>query len=232
MKLLTIDSATMVAGVSIVDEQRLIGELTVNYQKTHSEKLLTAVDHLLSDVGLRITEMDAFGIVAGPGSFTGLRIGMATAKGFAQALNKPMVTVSTLESLAHNLNCVTGLVCPILDARRNQVYTAVYKAEGDGRLNTICNEQAVGVETLIGYLKSYADQKIYVVGDGTARFGEQLKAALPQAVLVSRQHGLNRAGSAGVLAYEHLLQGKTCRYDQAALTYLRPSYAEEKHHGL
>jgi len=230
MKLLTIDSATMVAGVSIVEENRLIGELTVNYQKTHSEKLLTAVDHLLEDVGLRISDMDAFGIVSGPGSFTGLRIGMATVKGFAQALNKPVVTVSTLESLAHNLNCVTGLVCPILDAQRNQVYTAIYRGIGDGNLEAMSQEQAMGIEDLITFLQSYDDQKIYLLGDGIARFADQIKDALTQTIVTTHQHVINRAGSAGVLAYQRLLQGKTCRYDQASLRYLRPSYAEEKRH--
>lgn len=232
MKLLTIDSATMVAGVSIVDENRLIGELTVNYQKTHSEKLLTAIDHLLQDVGLGIDDMNAFGVVSGPGSFTGLRIGMATAKGFAQALNKPMVTVSTLESLAHNLNYATGLVCPILDAQRNQVYSAIYRGVGDGQLEALCPEQAIGIEKLIELLQRYGDQKIYLVGDGLARFADQISDTLAQTVIATHHHAINRAGSAGVLAYQRFLKDKTCRYDQATLTYLRPSYAEEKHHEL
>ncbi|MBP5733988.1 MAG: tRNA (adenosine(37)-N6)-threonylcarbamoyltransferase complex dimerization subunit type 1 TsaB, partial [Lachnospiraceae bacterium] len=129
MKILGIDSSGLVASVAVTNDGVLLGEYTTNYKKTHSQTLLPMLDELKKMIELDLSTLDAIAISAGPGSFTGLRIGSATAKGLGLALDKPLIEVPTLEGLAYNLCGSNALVCPIMDARRNQVYTAVYEFE-------------------------------------------------------------------------------------------------------
>ena len=123
MKILALDSSGIVASVAIVEDNTLLAEYTVNYKKTHSQTLLPMLDEVAKMTELDLSTIDAIAVAAGPGSFTGLRIGSATAKGLALALKKPLVAVPTVEALAYNLYDTNGLICPIMDARRNQVYT-------------------------------------------------------------------------------------------------------------
>ena len=187
MKVLTVDTATIVATAAVVDENKLICETIVNFQKKHSEKLMPAIDHMLKDAGLTIQDMDAFGIVNGPGSFTGLRIGMATVKGFAQALDKPVIPVSTLEALAYNLSYADGVVCPILDAQRSQVYTGLFRFNEEEGLVAELEDSVMDIEALIGILQNYADGPIYLLGDGVPRLYETMAEALPGIIKV-KQH--------------------------------------------
>lgn len=228
MKILSVDTSTIVATAAVADEERLICETIVNFQKKHSEKLMPAIDHMLKDAGLTIQEMDGFAIVNGPGSFTGLRIGMATVKGFAQALNKPVVPISTLEALAYNLPYANGIICPILDAQRSQVYTGLYRASEDGNIQCEMNDAVVDVEVLIQQLTNYTDAPVYVLGDGVPRFYDAIAAAIPTAVKVKNHLNMNRASSAAVLAVERALDGNVMDYETVDLSYIRPSYAEER----
>ncbi len=123
-RILGIDSSGLVAGVAVTEGDVLLAEYTTNYKKTHSQTLLPMLDELCRMVELDMNTLDAIAIASGPGSFTGLRIGSGTAKGLGLALNKPLVEVPTLEGLAWNLWGAGGIVCPMMDARRNQVYTA------------------------------------------------------------------------------------------------------------
>jgi tRNA threonylcarbamoyladenosine biosynthesis protein TsaB len=204
MNTLTIDTSTIVASVAILNEEKLVGEMIINHQKKHSEKLMIAIDHLLTDGGLSIQDIDVFGIVSGPGSFTGLRIGMATVKGFAQALNKPVIGVSTLESLAMNIPFVDGFICPVLDAQRNQTYTGVFHFE-NGQLIRDMEDSVMEIEALATFLKT-RNETIYFLGDGLPRFSQTLMDALV----------LQRA-----------LKGETSHYREVEPFYIRPSYAEE-----
>ncbi|MDO4288480.1 MAG: tRNA (adenosine(37)-N6)-threonylcarbamoyltransferase complex dimerization subunit type 1 TsaB [Eubacterium sp.] len=226
MKILAVDTSTIVATAAVVSEEKLICETVVNYKKKHSEKLLPAIDHMLADAGLTIQEMDAFAIVSGPGSFTGLRIGMATVKGFAQALNKPVVTVSTLEALAYNLPYASGVVCPILDAQRDQVYTGIYRFDLQGEMTCELEDSVMSASELMGILENYADAPIYLLGDGVPRFYDTIAEAIP-VIKVLPHLSMNRASSAGMLAVKRALAGETTDYKSAELTYIRPSYAEE-----
>ena len=174
MKVLTVDTATIVATAAVVDENKLICETIVNFQKKHSEKLMPAIDHMLKDAGLTIQDMDAFGIVNGPGSFTGLRIGMATVKGFAQALDKPVIPISTLEALAYNLPYADGVVCPILDAQRSQVYTGLFRFNEEEGMVAELEDSVMDIVALIGILQNYTDGPIYLLGDGVPRFYETM----------------------------------------------------------
>lgn len=225
MNILTVDTSTIVASVAILNEEKLVGEMIVNHQKKHSEKLMVSIDHLLKDGGLSIREIDVFGVVAGPGSFTGLRIGMATIKGFAQALNKPVVGVSTLEALAMNIPFADGIICPVLDAQRNQTYTGAFHFE-DGCLVRDLADSVLEIDALIDFLKK-KDEPIYFLGDGLPRFSETLLSACPKGVRVPNYLSMNRASSAAALVLERALKGEVSHYRDIEPVYIRPSYAEE-----
>ena len=127
MKILALDSSSLTASVAVVEDDITIAEYTVNYKKTHSQTLLPMLDEIIKMTEQDLGEMDAIAIAAGPGSFTGLRIGSATVKGLAQALEKPIVSVPTVDGLAGNLYGTDKVVCPLMDARRNQTYTGLYE---------------------------------------------------------------------------------------------------------
>ena len=162
MKILAIDSSGIVATVAILDDDILVAEYTINHKKTHSQTLLPMIDEITKMTELDLKELDAVAIAGGPGSFTGLRIGSATAKGLGLALDVPLVSVPTLDALAYNLCGSTDIVCPMMDARRQQVYTGVYSFYGEqmetlmpqapmaveeiaARLNEICAEATINV---------------------------------------------------------------------------------------
>ena len=127
MKILALDSSGLAASAALVEDDTLIAEYTIQYKKTHSQTLLPMVAQIRDMVELDLDTVDAIAVAAGPGSFTGLRIGSATAKGLALALDKPIVPVPTVEGLAYQMYGTDALVCPIMDARRSQVYTGIYE---------------------------------------------------------------------------------------------------------
>ena len=151
MRILALDSSGLVASVAIVEagpvEQETIAEYTVNYKKTHSQTLLPMLDEVAKMIELDMESIDAIAVAAGPGSFTGLRIGSATAKGLGLALKKPLIHIPTLEGLAYNLCGTDKIVCPIMDARRGQVYTGIYEFDGD-ELVILEDQMAISVEEL------------------------------------------------------------------------------------
>ena len=228
MKLLMIDTSSVVATAAVIDEHSLIGEIIINHEKKHSEKLMTAVDHLLKDARLTIRDMDAFGIVQGPGSFTGLRIGMATVKGLAQALDKPVVGVSALASLAANIPYAGGIVCPILDAQRHRVYTGLFRNDPNNGQEQILPDSEMTIDALIETLSRYQDQPVIILGDAKDKFFDELKAQLPNCIAAADHLSMNRASSAAYLGMQKLLRGETETHLSIAPTYLRASYAEEK----
>ena len=133
MRILAIESSAVTASVAILTDDVLTAEYTVNYKKTHSQTLLPMLDEVAKMIDLDLNSIDAIAVAAGPGSFTGLRIGSSTAKGMALALKKPILSIPTLEGLAYRLTPVTDeLVCPLMDARRNQVYTGIYQNKKEG----------------------------------------------------------------------------------------------------
>jgi tRNA threonylcarbamoyladenosine biosynthesis protein TsaB len=227
MNILTVDTSSIVASAAILNEEKLVGEIIINHQKKHSEKLMVAIDHLLSDSGLSIKDIDVFGIISGPGSFTGLRIGMATIKGFAQALNKPVVGVSSLESLAMNLPYAKGYICPVLDAQRNETYSGIFHFE-NGKLCRDMDDGVMEIESLIEKIKHYSEP-IYFLGDGVPRFKELLLSECETGVVVPSYVTMNRASSAAQIVLERSLNGEMSNYRDIEPIYIRPSYAEEKH---
>ena len=235
MRILALDSSGLVAGAALVEGEgdvrtdRVVAEYTVNYKKTHSQTLLPMVDEIIRMTETDLDSIDAIAVAAGPGSFTGLRIGSATAKGFGLALARPLIHISTLEGLAYNLYGYEGIICPIMDARRRQVYTGVYRFE-KGRLKVLEDQTAVGIEGLAETLKAY-EEKITFLGDGVPVFGEDLEHTLlrgRQIAFAPAHMNRQRAASVGVLGIQYYLDGKTETAEEHRPDYLRMSQAERE----
>ena len=149
MKILAIETSTMLGGIAICDDSAgMVAESRLNVKSTHSERLMTEIDHILKQSALSISDIDAFAVAIGPGSFTGLRIGLSTAKGLSYATGKPIVTVPTLEAFAWNFPFSRYPVCPLLDARRKEVYAALFRWEVDGFVRVV-DETAIGIKVLL-----------------------------------------------------------------------------------
>lgn len=233
MRILALDSSGLVAAVAIVEEasgnEQTIAEYTLNYKKTHSQTLLPMLDEIVKMTGLDLNEIDAIAVAAGPGSFTGLRIGSATAKGLGLALDKPLIHIPTLEGLAYNLCGTEKVVCPILDARRGQVYAGIYEFNGD-RLSVLEDQMAVGIEELGERLRSY-DRKVIFLGDGVPVFREALREKIMAGCDISfAPANLNRqrAASVGALALRYYREGKIENAADHKPDYLRASQAERE----
>ena len=165
MKILSLDSTAIVSTVAITENEKLLAEFSINNGNTHSETLLPMIEASLKVLKLTIDDIDLFACSAGPGSFTGVRIGAATIKGLAFNKNKPCAPVSSLDALAHNLLYANGIVCPVMNARRNQLYNALFLCE-NGKLIRLCEDRLISVFDLEEELKKYSDKKIHLCGDG------------------------------------------------------------------
>lgn len=180
MKILALDSSSLTASVAIVEDDITIAEYTVNYKKTHSQTLLPMLDEIVKMTEQDLQEMDAIALAAGPGSFTGLRIGSATAKGLAQALNKPIVPVPTVDGLAANLYGTDKVVCPLMDARRNQTYTGLYefvRKEDSYRMHCLKEQCAVDLTEILTAINELGREVIFL-GDGVPVFKESIREQL------------------------------------------------------
>lgn len=227
MKILALDSSGMVASVAVVEEDRLLAEYTVNYKKTHSQTLLPMLNEIGQMTELDLNTVDAIAVAGGPGSFTGLRIGSATAKGLGLALDKPLVHVPTLEGMAYNLFGTDKVICPMMDARRNQVYTGIYEFRG-GRLKVLEDQMAVPAAEIAGKLNALGREAI-LLGDGSLAYREQLTKLLTIPYTIAPPHlHQQRASSVAVCAMEYVRQGKTETAAAHQPDYLRVSQAERE----
>jgi tRNA threonylcarbamoyladenosine biosynthesis protein TsaB len=227
MKILSLDSATESATCAILDDSRVLSEITFNCKKQHAQILLPIIDELFKSTGMSISDIDGFVASRGPGSFTGLRIGLATIKGLCQGSKKPFVTVSTLDSLAYNLAYTSGIICPILDALRDNVYTALYTFN-DNKLNRISDYMNVSLDELINILKEKNCTTSFV-GDGALKFKERLLAQLPNAVYAPAHLNLAKASSLGELGLKSLLSGIEDDIYSSVPMYLRKPQAEREY---
>lgn len=227
MKILSIDSATQSATCAILDDNKVLAEITFNYKKQHSQILMPIIDQLFKNTEMNINDIDAFVASKGPGSFTGLRIGMATIKGLSQGTKKPFVTVSTLDSLAYNLAYTSGIICPILDALRDNVYTALYTFDNN-ELNRISDYVNISVDELITILKD-KDCNISFVGDGTVKFKEKLIANLPKINFAPAHLNLAKASSLGELGLKLLSNEIFDDLYASVPIYLRKPQAEREY---
>lgn len=227
MKILGLDSSGLVASVAVVQEGNLLAEYTVNYKKTHSQTLLPMLDEIVRMTELDLNEIDAIAVAAGPGSFTGLRIGSATAKGLGFALGKPLIHIPTVDGLAFNLWGSRDLVCPLMDARRNQTYTGLYEFV-DGKMRIIRAQCAVAIDEIIENVNREGRPTVFL-GDGVPVFrafiGENCKAPYQ---FVPAHMNKQRAASVASLGLLYFQEGN---YETAAEhrpDYLRLSQAERE----
>lgn len=228
MKVLSIDSSTASAACAVVEDGKLLGEVALNDKKQHSVILMPMIDSLLENLNLDIKEIDAFIVSSGPGSFTGLRIGMATSKGLAQANNKPFIGVSSLDALAFNLAYTSGIICPILDALRDNVYTALYSFN-DGKLERISDYMAVHIDELISIIKEKDSNSVTFIGDAVYKFREKLEISLDNAYFAPAHLNLARASSLGELGLMKLAEGYQDDLMTFSPIYLRKSQAEREY---
>ncbi|MDY6064819.1 MAG: tRNA (adenosine(37)-N6)-threonylcarbamoyltransferase complex dimerization subunit type 1 TsaB [Finegoldia sp.] len=170
MKILAIDTSSMISSCSIMEDGLVIGDYNVNQKKTHSESLLVMIDQLLDQLDMKISEIDLYAVCEGPGSFTGLRIGMTVAKTFAQVFDKPIVGVSSLAALANVINTDKKII-PLLDARGGRVYYSVFK--NDGKLERLSKDDLCYIEDLLAALKD--DEEYIFVGEGVRAYRDEIK---------------------------------------------------------
>ena len=227
MKVLGIDSSGLVASVAVVEDDILLAEYTVNYKKTHSQTLLPMLKEIGDMINLDLNSLDAIAIAAGPGSFTGLRIGSATAKGLGLALDKPIIPVPTVDGLAYDLWGTDKIVCPIMDARRNQVYTGVY-CYTDHRLDTVWEQDTMSIEALAEGLNCL-DHEVIFLGDGVAVYREKLQELLTIPFSFAPAHvNRQRAAAVAALAEVYYKEGKIQTAEEHEPEYLRKSQAERE----
>ena len=234
MKIIALDSSGLVASVAIIEDGTLIGEYNIQYKKTHSQTLLPMLDELKNVVELDLNTVDAIALAKGPGSFTGLRIGSATAKGLGFALERPIIEIPTLDGLACNLYGTDKLICPIMDARRNQVYTGIYefvREEGIPvryKLHGLFPQSAVAIEEIARHCHSF-DREVIFLGDGVHVFEKRLSELMKVPYGFAPAHmNRQRAAAFGILAEEYYKEGKVVSAAEHAPEYLRPSQAEQQ----
>lgn len=227
MKILALDSSGLVASVAVLEDENLLGEFSINYKKTHSQTLLPMLDAVTKMIELDLKTLDAIAVAGGPGSFTGLRIGSATAKGLALALDKPIVSVPTVEGLAYNLYGSRDLVCPLMDARRNQTYTGLYEF-AEGGMKTLVDQCAVGIEEILDRVNALG-RPVTFLGDGVPVFCDIIEKTCRVSYGFAPAHlNKQRAGAVGALAMEYFRQGRVQDAAEHKPDYLRLSQAERE----
>lgn len=231
MKIIALDSSGLVASVALAEDDVLIAEYTTNHKKTHSQTLLPMLVELKKMVDLDLSTVDVIALAAGPGSFTGLRIGSATAKGLGLALNKPIAEVPTVDALAYNLYGTDKLVCPLMDARRSQVYTGIYefiRKEEGYRLSALEKQCVLPIQEVAARLNALGREVIFL-GDGVPVYQKELKEAM-EVPFSFAPASCNRQRAAAVAVLGQLLakEGRLVEAKDHDPEYLRVSQAERE----
>ncbi len=225
MLCLSLETSTKSCSVALVEDDKTLGEVVLNNDMTHSQTLIPAVDMLLNLAQKKLEDVDLMGVAVGPGSFTGLRIGIATVKGLAFGRRIPVVGVSTLEGLAQNSNCINSYVVPILNARRNQVYTALYQYNTD-KYQGLINECVIKLDELVDKLLAFEGNFTFT-GDGVPIFKKQLMEYLgKRAQFIPEFNCIPKATSIGFLAIKRFNEKGGDDLFTIKPEYLRLSEAE------
>jgi tRNA threonylcarbamoyladenosine biosynthesis protein TsaB len=225
MKVLGIDTSTTSGSIGLIHDERVISEYLLNLSVTHSERLLDAIDLVLRKTHHALGDLDGFAISLGPGSFTGVRIGVSTVKGLAYAAQKPVVGVSTLDVLASQVSPTPYLICPIIDARKGEVYSAFYRYEESNHLKRLSEYQAMRPEVLSGMLR----ERTIFLGDGVKTYGDDLRNSLKSFAIFSPAVLHIPHGSAVArLGLQLLMQGEVLDLATFTPLYVRLSDAEIK----
>lgn len=228
MKVLAVDTSSIVASVALLDEDKLLGEYTINHKRTHSETILPMIKELLDSCEVSTKEVDVFAASIGPGSFTGLRIGVATIKALAHTVDKPVVGIKSIESMAYNLYGCNNLIVPMMDARRNRVYTGMYKWKDD-KFEVIKDQDVIDVDELLEELHS-KNESIMFSGDGCKVYKDKIIEKLgDKAILVPSYENMAKASSIAQMALEKAKNNEVESYFDLVPDYLRKSQAEREY---
>ena len=225
MIVLSMDSSSLVTTVALLKDEHILGEFTINFKREHSVILMEKVEELLKDCEVDINDVDGFVVSKGPGSFTGLRIGMATVKGLSMGSNKPYVSISSLDALAYSLLNFDGLICPIMDALRDSVFTCIYK-NIDGKLTKVIDYSALSLEELATKLNSLGETVIFT-GDGVYKHKDYLLANIPKAIFAPNHLSIIKASSLGELGMIELKNGNFDDKNSAPLYLKKPQAVRE-----
>lgn len=226
MKILGIESASLVASAAIAEDDNIVAEYSVNYKKTHSQTLLPMIDEIVRMTETDLNTLDAIAVSGGPGSFTGLRIGSATAKGLAQALDIPILHIPTMDAMAYVMFGFDGLICPMLDAKRGQVYTGLYHYKDD--FNIVKGQCAIDLKELVEEINSIGERTVFL-GDGVISGRKIIEENIKVPYVFAPAHVSRQRGAAvAVLGEKYFKEGKTVAAADEAPEYLRVSQAERE----
>ena len=227
MNILALDTSASPVSAALLKDGQLMGEFYLNTKTTHSQTLMPLTEALLKTAGVKLEDIDVFAVNAGPGSFTGVRIGVATVKGLSMPLDKKCASVSTLDSMAQCMPYAGGIVCAVMDARCSQVYNALFMLD-DGEIQRLTDDRAVSIDELENDLGNYEESMIYLVGDGAELCYRAFGEKYPNVVLVPEnirfQHAYGTARAAEKMAAED----KLCSSDELMPLYLRLPQAERE----
>ena len=226
MKILAVDTSATAASVAVAEENKLIGEFSINTALTHSQTLMPMVDELLKNTGLSVNDIGAVAVNAGPGSFTGVRIGVAAVKGIAFPKNLPCVSVSTLESMAYNMLGNDCIVCSVMDARCSQVYNALFRVKGC-TVTRMTDDRALSLTDLKNELRNI-NEKVVLVGDGAVLCSKFLGEELENIMLAPFNNRIQTASSVAYAAFEKIHNGETVKADELMPVYLRLPQAQRE----
>jgi tRNA threonylcarbamoyladenosine biosynthesis protein TsaB len=232
MKILSVETSTMLGGIAIMDDASgLIAETRMNVKSTHSERLMTEIDHVLKQSGLDMSRIDAFAIAIGPGSFTGLRIGLSTVKGFSYATGRPIVSIPTLDAFAWNFPFSCYPVCTLLDARKKEVYAALFVWEEDG-FRKLKNEQAVKISKFLEEVKGLSYKHIIFAGEGAVLYQDEIiRHMRGAAIFASPEKMIPSPSNVAFLALQKAQRGEFSEPVSLSPFYVRKSEAEMKWDG-
>ena len=226
MRILAFETSAKAVSTALLQDGLLLGEYTQNSGQTHSRTLMKMAEDLLRNCDLTVSDVDAVACAAGPGSFTGVRIGAAAAKGFAWGRELPCYGISTLEAMAKGIAVTDGVICAAMDARRNQVYTAVFEVQ-NGVMHRLMEDSAISVEELAQFLQQIEKQKL-LVGDGAQLCYNMLKDRIPGLVLAPEHLRMQRAAGVALLAWDQAQAGEQPSGLSMVPNYLRLSQAERE----
>ena len=227
MKILALETSAKAVSVAVAENDTIITSRFANEGETHSVTMMPMLDEMLQEAGLTVRDMELIAVSNGPGSFTGLRIGVSAAKGLAWALDVPCCGVSTLDAMAQNALDFDGLVIGAMDARRSQIYNALFLCHG-GKLQRLTEDRAIGLDVLLPEMEKYSDLPKLVVGDGAVLCYTYLSENNIACKMLDGERGLQNARGVAHAAYEMALRGQTVSARDLTPVYLRLSQAERE----
>ena len=222
MKILGVDTSTPIGSVALIDDDNVVAEHTLNIVRAHSSRLMPAIDSVLKWGDITVNDLDGCAVGIGPGSFTGIRIGVATIKSICYAVDKPIVGVSTLEAIAYNLRWSNSIICPLLDARRSETYGAIF--EGNTNWERLSEDLCLPIDALLDRIKegTPADCVINFVGDGLAAYGDAVRENLGDRVhFADAIFNVPRGATIAYLGAQRLQQGDSDSYWTLVPNYVR-----------